>query len=77
MPSKVPVWVRLPYLPLYCWNPKSLESIGNKLGIDRAKRKNQYSCARICVEVDLKIVLSENIKLTVAEWSYIQELEYE
>jgi hypothetical protein len=44
--SAVPVWVHLPHLPLHCWSPKSLESIGNALGkyIDREERKDQYSC---------------------------------
>jgi hypothetical protein len=79
VPSAVPVWVCLPHLPLHCWNPKSLESIGNTLGkyIDRAERKDQYSCARICVEVDLEVGLPEAIQLTVADWSHIQELDYE
>ena len=36
--SAVPVWVRLPHLPLHCWNQKSLQAIGNSLGryIDQA-----------------------------------------
>ena len=51
VPLAVLVWVRLPHLPLHCWNPESIEAIGNKLGkyIDRAERRDQYSCARICV----------------------------
>jgi hypothetical protein len=79
VPSVVPVWVRLPHLPLHCWNPKSLESIGNTLGkyIDKADRKEQYSCARICIEVDLEVGLPEAIQLKVADWSHIQELDYE
>ena len=77
--SLVPIWVRLPHLPLHCWNSESLETIGNKLGkyIDRVERKDQYSCARICVEVDLEIGLPEAINLIVDEWSHIQELDYE
>lgn len=49
VPSAVPIWVCLPHLPLHCWNPKSLETIGNKLGkyINQAERRDQYSCARI------------------------------
>lgn len=56
VPKAVPVWVRLPHLPLHCWSQKSLQSIGNALGIyiDQVPRKDQYSCVRICVEVDLK-----------------------
>ena len=79
MPSVVPVWVRLPHLPLHCWNSESLEVIENTLGkyIDREERKEQYSCARICVEVDLEIRLPKEIMLKVADWSHIKELEYE
>jgi hypothetical protein len=79
VPKAVPVWVRLPHLPLHCWNLGSLQSIGNALGkfIDQAPRKDQYSCARICVEVDLEIGLPEAIQLSVANWTHIQELDYE
>ena len=40
-PKAVPVWVRLPNLPMHCWNPKSLEAIGSVLGkyIDMASSK--------------------------------------
>jgi hypothetical protein len=46
VPKDVPVWVRLPNLPIHCWNPSSLQAIGNGLGqyIDRADPKDQYSC---------------------------------
>lgn len=79
IPTAVPVWVRLPHLPLHCWNQKSFQIIGNALGkyIDQAARKDQYSCALICVEVDLEEGLPEAINLTVAGWSYVQELDYE
>ena len=79
VPFVVPVWVRLPHFPLHCWNQKSLQIIGNALGkyIDQAVRKDQYSCARICVEVDLEEGLPEAIKLTVAGWAHVQELDYE
>ena len=79
VPSVVPVWVRLPRLPLHCWNSESLEAIENTLGkyIDRVERKEQYSCARICVKVDLEIGFPEAIRINVADWSHIQELDYE
>ena len=78
-PLVLPIWVRIPHLPLHYWNLESLETIGNKLGkyIDRTERKDQYSSARICVEVYLEIGLPEAIKLTVVEWSHIQYLDYE
>ena len=79
VPLVVPVWVRLPHLPLHCWNLESLEIIGNKLGefIDRDERKDRFYCARICVEVDLEIGLPEAIQLIVVERSYLQVLDYE
>eukprot|EP00253_Pinus_taeda_P015210 PITA_15210 len=57
VPSTVPVWVRLPNLPMHFWNWESLMHIGNTLGkfIDRANNKDQFDCARICVEVDLEL----------------------
>ena len=79
IPKAVPVWVRLPNLPMHCWNPKSLQTIGNALGkyIDMANPKDQYACARLCVEVDLEAGLPEAINLTVGNWSHIQKLDYE
>ena len=77
--SVIPVWVRLPHLPLDCYNKKSMQAIGNSLGryIDQAVRKDQYFCARICVEVDLEVGLLEQIKITITDWMHIQELDYE
>jgi hypothetical protein len=79
VPSAVPVWVRLPNLPIHCWNWDSLKHIGDALGkfIDRANNKDQYDCARICVEVDLEVGLPEAIKINVGSWSHIQKLDYE
>jgi hypothetical protein len=79
VPKEVPVWVRLPNLPIHCWNTPALEKIGNTLGrfIDKADHKGQYSCARICVEVDLEVGLPEAIKLSLGSWSHFQKLDYE
>ena len=69
VPSVVPVWLRLPHLPLHCWNLKSLESIGNTLGkyIDKENKKDQYFCTKICVKVDLEVGLQKTIQLKVAD----------
>jgi hypothetical protein len=79
IPSAVPVWVRLPNLPIHCWNWDSLKHIGDALGkfIDRENNKDQYDYARICVEVDLEVGLLEAIKINVGSWSHIQKLDYE
>lgn len=73
VPKSVSIWVRLPNLPVHCWNWDSLKHIGNALGkfIDRAKSKDQYDCARICVEVDLEEGLSEAIKIKVGNWMHV------
>ena len=66
VPSIVPLWVRLPYLPLHCWNDETLQAIGKSLRkyIDKAEPKGPlFSCARICVEVDLENGLPEIVGL--------------
>jgi hypothetical protein len=79
VPSGIPVWVRLPNLPVHCWNWDSLKHIGNSLGkfIDQVDNKDQYDCARICVEVDLEVGLPEAIKINVGSWTHVQMLDYE
>jgi len=80
IPNVVPVWVRLPHLPLHCWGDDSVKEIGNAVGkyIDRSEPKdNMQACARICVEVDLGRGLPEAIKLKVDDWCHIQQLDYE
>ena len=79
VPKEVPVWVRLPNLPVHCWTSQTLEKVGNALGkyIDKAENKGQYSCARICVEVDLEAGLPEAVKLKVGDWHHYQKLDYE
>jgi hypothetical protein len=64
---------------MHCWDFESLQRIGNGVGrfIDRADNKGQYTCARICVEVDLEAGLPEAVKLTVGTWTHYQKLDYE
>jgi hypothetical protein len=78
--TAAPVWVRLPHLPLHLWGRNSLEDIGNKLGhfLDSVEPKgDQFTRARIFVEVNLEKGLPEAIKLSLGEWCHIQELDYE
>ena len=79
LPKEVPVWVKLPNLPVHCWDFESLQRIGNGIGhfIDKADNKGQYTCARICVEVDLEAGLPEAIKIKVGSWTHYQKLDYE
>ena len=76
----VSVWVRLPHLPLHCWNDETLKAIGNSLDnyIDKAEPKGSlFSCARICVEVYLEKGLPEVINLNMDEWEHMQKVDYE
>ena len=79
LPKEVPVWVRLPNLPVHCWNYETLQVIGNGIGkfVDKADNKNNYNCARICIEVDLEAGLPEAVKLTVGTWTHFQKVDYE
>ena len=78
-PKVIPIWVRLTNLPIHYWTASSLQAIGNKLGtcIHKSHPKDNYSCARICVEVDLEASLPEAIKLVIWEWCHFQKLDYE
>lgn len=74
------VWVSLPHFPFHFWGDEVLKSIGDTLGkfINRAEPKSiMYSCARICVEVDVGKGISEAIKLNLDDWTHIQKLDYE
>jgi hypothetical protein len=53
VPKDVLVWVRIPNLPIHCWNTSSLKEIGNGLGqyIDRADPKDIVG--RLVVVIDV------------------------
>lgn len=68
VPSAIPIWVYLPYLPLHCWSEKSLEAIGYALVkyINKSEPKGEMlACARIYVEVDLEKGFLEARNLTL------------
>ena len=79
VPKAVPVSVCLPNLSIHCWTPSSMQAIRNTLGkyIDKAHPKDNYSCARICVELDMEVGLPEAVKLAVGERKHYQKLDYE
>jgi hypothetical protein len=80
IPSAVPVWVRIPFLPLHCWNDETIRNIGNTLGkfINCVEPKEGLqACARIYVEVDLEKGLPKAIQLNLDSWTYIQQVDYE
>ena len=82
IPSRVPVWVRLPRLPLEFWREDILHSISLLLGkpvgpAPQTQDRKVISYARICVEVDLNNPLPDSIEICMGTSSWIQQLDYE
>ena len=80
IPSKVPVWVKLPHLLLHCWNDEVLKTIEKSLGkyIDKSySNPPMFSCTRICVEADLEKGLLKAINLNMEGWKHLQTIDYE
>lgn len=80
--TKMPVWVRLPNLPLPFWHHQVLEDIGNLLGkfIKSDSDLNEqglFTYARICVEIDLSKGLPDRVQLLYEKHKWIQALDYE
>lgn len=78
MMRTLPVWVKLPNLPLYLWNPKSLGKIGSVLGSpvctdECTSQKFRVSYARILVEVDITTKVQESIKIRDDEGQVITQ----
>jgi hypothetical protein len=78
----VPVWVRLPGLPMQYWNPVRFSAIGNRL---RDFLEADYSfeetglmtVARILVRLDLRPGLLKEIKIKATSGIFLQPLDYE
>jgi hypothetical protein len=65
----IPIWVKLPQLPLYLWGVKSLSKIGSALGHplvtdECTANKFRISYARLLVEVDITKELPKEITIT-------------
>lgn len=64
----IPIWIKLPQLPLYFWGKKSLEKIGSALGNpvvteECTAQKLRVSYARILVEMDVTKPLATEITI--------------
>ncbi|XP_059076363.1 uncharacterized protein LOC131875739 [Cryptomeria japonica] len=82
IPSRVPVWIRLPRLPLEFWREDILHSISLLLGkpvgsASQTQDRKIISFARICVEVDLNNPLPDSMEIRMGSSSWIQQLDYE
>ncbi|KAG5222082.1 MILDEW RESISTANCE LOCUS [Salix suchowensis] len=81
--STVPVWIKLPNLPLQCWSPVCLSKIGSVLGKPvqcdvLTSSMSRLSFARILVEIDLLADLKHSVKLALPNGTSVnQKIVYE
>ena len=74
IPKAMLVWVKLPHLPLHCWNDEDFRAIVNTLWkyIDKLEPKApMFSCVRNCVKVNLEKGLPEAINLSIDGWNHM------
>ncbi|KAG5226797.1 DUF4283 domain-containing protein [Salix suchowensis] len=81
--STVPVWIKLPNLPLQCWSPVCLSKIGSVLGKPvqcdvLTSSMSRLSFARILVEIDLLADLKHSVILELPNGTSVnQKIVYE
>ncbi|XP_019228707.1 PREDICTED: uncharacterized protein LOC109209818 [Nicotiana attenuata] len=81
--KNIPIWVKLPNLPLSCWSAKTLSKIGSGLGqpiyADACTSNiDRISYARILVEIDVTKELPKSVKVKDPKGRImVQELWYD
>ncbi|XP_058733155.1 uncharacterized protein LOC131604751 [Vicia villosa] len=75
----LPIWVKLPHLPLHLWGVRSLNKIGSALGNplvtnECTASKARVSYARILVEVDVTQDLKEVVTIKDVEGKKLQQM---
>lgn len=66
--KEIPLWIRLPNLPLTCWSPDSLSHIGSVLGRpicadECTSQQTHISYARLLIEVDITQPLVHKVQI--------------
>lgn len=81
--TTIPLWIKLPNLPLNCWNARVLSKIGSKLGqplyVDECTTQaSSISFARILVKMDITKKLPKSTKIHDAKGKvFEQQVVYE
>lgn len=80
--TKLPIWVRLPNLPMHLWHFAVFRGIDNSLGCfldtDTSRgEKGIYTFARICAEIDISKGLPDQIILKNGDFHWTQTLDFE
>jgi hypothetical protein len=79
----LPIWVKLPQLPLYLWGARSLSKIGSALGKplvtdECTAHKLRVSYARMLIEMDVTQCLPHDITIRDSEGNTMKQLvQYE
>ncbi|XP_057866241.2 receptor-like protein EIX1 [Cryptomeria japonica] len=82
LPNRVPVWVRLPRLPMECCQEDVLRMLASILGrpigaSSQTLGRRVMTFARIYVEIDLSKPLPNAIEMCAGSYSWVQQLDYE
>ncbi|PKA58227.1 Uncharacterized protein AXF42_Ash012950 [Apostasia shenzhenica] len=78
----IPVWIRLPGLPIEYWGPKTLVMIASHAGFpimmdEFTATRERGLFARICVKMDLQKPLSAGTWIHGSDGRFFQRFEYE
>ncbi|KAI0524557.1 hypothetical protein KFK09_003931 [Dendrobium nobile] len=77
-----PVWIRLPNLPLYCWDEDNLARIASCFGTPMYFYSNTFrwgkrEFSRICVRIELEKKLLIGVWVEGSAGRFFQRVEYE
>lgn len=81
-PSKIPIWVKIIDLPWELWNKECISRIASTFGrpihVDQATaKKTKTSHARVCVEIDAKVDLPDDVAVTVGGVHVVVPIQYQ
>lgn len=81
-PSSIPAWIKIHKLPLEFWTADCFSciasTIGKPLHVDKdTKKRKRLDYARVCVEIDVRTELPDDVKITVNGESVVVRLEYQ
>ncbi|KAI0524533.1 hypothetical protein KFK09_003907 [Dendrobium nobile] len=77
-----PIWVRLPHLPLHCWDESNISRIVSRIGTPLLFDGNMFrwgrrEFARACIRVNLNSKLPTGIWVEGSNGRFFQKFEYE
>ncbi|KAL0911972.1 hypothetical protein M5K25_017912 [Dendrobium thyrsiflorum] len=77
-----PVWIRLPFLPLSCWDEINITRIASRVGTPMYLDGNMFNWgrrefARVCVHIKLDEKLAQGVWVDEISWRFFQKIQYE